>query len=246
MAVNMKACYRRCLNNMKILAIDTSGPNCSVAVLDEQKIIANFNINIGKTHSETLLPLVDELSKFSNISLNDVDIFACCIGPGSFTGIRIGIATVKGFALSLNKPVIAVSTLEGLAYNISTFDGLVCSILDAKNNNVYAALYKLNSAPEIVGDYLTDSIDSLIEEIKKHHKKVLFVGDGAISYHEKLQNELKENAFFTPYHLNEQSAVSIAKAAFDKYNKNKIETVDNLHPLYLRKSQAERMLEQNG
>ena len=234
---------------MKILAIDTSGSNCSVAVLEEDiassvrhgKVIANFNINIGKTHSETLLPLVDELSKFSNIRLDDIDVFACCIGPGSFTGIRIGIATIKGFALSLNKPVISVSTLEGLAYNIPTFDGLICSLLDARNNNVYAASYRLNNTPKMVGDYLTDTIDDLIKELQKHNEKVLFVGDGAISYQEKLINELKENALFTPYHLNEQSAVSIAKAAFDKYLKNEVENVDELHPLYLRKSQAERM-----
>ncbi|MBQ9314007.1 MAG: tRNA (adenosine(37)-N6)-threonylcarbamoyltransferase complex dimerization subunit type 1 TsaB [Clostridia bacterium] len=286
---------------MKILAIDTSGPNCNVAVLEEDmehtmlryntdvdhnnskpveahsvrhdgaaseqhmthdafhhnadniveahsvrqgKVIANFTINIGKTHSETLLPLVDELLKFSNISLNDIDAFACCVGPGSFTGIRIGIATMKGFALSLNKPTISVSTLEGLAYNVPTFDGLVCSILDAKNNNVYSALYKLDTAPQMIGDYLTNSIDSLIEEIKKHDEKVLFVGDGAISYHDMLQNELNERAFFAPYYFNGQSAVSIAKAAFDKLNQYGINYSDELHPLYLRKSQAERMLEE--
>jgi len=228
---------------MNVLALDTSGPNCSVAIINETNVIANFNINIGKTHSETLLPLVDELLRFSNISLNDIDMFACCIGPGSFTGIRIGIATIKGFALSLNKPVISVSTLEGLAYNVPTFDGIICSILDARNNNVYAALYQLQDTPKMIGNYHTDSINDLIEELKKQDKKILFVGDGAISYQEHIQNELKEKAFFTPYHLNEQSAVSIAKAAFDKYNENNLDNVDALHPLYLRKSQAERMLE---
>lgn len=231
---------------MKILALDTSGPNCSVAVLDELKVIANFNINIGKTHSETLLPLVDELSKFTNIKLEEVDAFACCIGPGSFTGIRIGIATIKGFAISLNKPVISVSTLEGLASNIPTFDGLVCSILDAKNNNVYAALYHLNEYPEMIGDYFTESIENLISEIKKHDEKILFVGDGAISYKELLKNELKDKAQFTPHYLNEQSAVSVARVALNKYLKNQIETVGELHPLYLRKSQAERMFEKGS
>ena len=228
---------------MKILAIDTSGPNCSIAVLDEKKIIANFNINIGKTHSETLLPLVDELLNFSNIKLNDIDAFACCVGPGSFTGIRIGISTVKGFALSLNKPTISVSTLEGLAYNVPIFDGLVCSILDANNNNVYAALYQSNDTYEMLGDYMTDSINSLITELKLHNEKILFIGDGAISYQETIKNELKDKALFDPYHLNEQSAVSIERAAFEKYKNHQLNTADYLHPLYLRKSQAERMLE---
>lgn len=231
---------------MKLMAIDTSGPNCSVAVLDEQKIVAHFHINIGKTHSETLLPLVDELSQITNLRLEDMDAFACCVGPGSFTGIRIGIATVKGFALSLNKPVISVSTLEGLAYNISAFDGLICSILNANHHNVYAALYTFDGTPKMMGDYFTDSIESLIEAIKKHSEKVLFVGDGAIAYQEMLQKELKEQAVFVPHHCNEQSAVSIARVALHKLQNHELETVDGLHPLYLRKSQAERMMEQNG
>lgn len=230
---------------MKILAIDTSGPNCSAAILDEQKVIGSFNINIGKTHSETLLPLVDELLKVSGIDLKDIDAFACCIGPGSFTGIRIGISTIKGFALSLNKPVISVSTLESLAYNVPNFDGIICGILNANNNNVYSALYKLKDSLEMIGDYLTDSIDSLIEEIKKHNEKFLFVGDGAIAYREIIQNELKEQALFVPQHLNEQSAISVARVAFDKYNKSEINDAFNVQPLYLRKSQAERMMEQS-
>lgn len=230
---------------MKILAIDTSGPNCSAAILDEQKVIGSFSINIGKTHSETLLPLVDELLKVSGIDLKDIDAFACCIGPGSFTGIRIGISTIKGFALSLNKPVISVSTLESLAYNVPNFDGIICGILNANNNNVYSALYKLKDSLEMIGDYLTDSIDSLIEEIKKHNEKVLFVGDGAIAYREIIQNELKEQALFVPQYLNEQSAISVARVAFDKYNKSEIGDAFNVQPLYLRKSQAERMMEQS-
>lgn len=231
---------------MKILALDTSGPNCSVAVIDENKVIANFNLNIGTTHSQILLPLVDELNKFSNLTLNDIDVFACSVGPGSFTGLRIGIATLKGFAMSLNKPVISVSSLEGLAYNVPTFDGIVCSVLDAKNNNVYAALYEITHTPKMLGDYISETLDSLIAELKKYNSKILFVGDGAISFKEIFTNEFGENAYFMPHHINEQNAVSIAKAALDKALQNKLETCDNLHPLYLRKSQAERMFDENA
>ena len=228
---------------MNVLAIDTSGANCCCAILNEEKVIANFNINIGLTHSETLLPLIDALFSISKLSLKDIDLFAVSVGPGSFTGIRIGISTIKGFALSLNKPVISVSTLESLAYNIPYFDGIVCSILDARNNNVYAAIYDISDVPKMLGDYQTDSINSLINELRKHDKKILFIGDGSISYKEILQDEFKENAFFVPYHLNEQSAVSIAKAALYKFSRNEIDSVDALHPLYLRKSQAERMMD---
>ena len=166
---------------MNVLAIDTSGANCCCAILNEEKVIANFNINIGLTHSETLLPLIDGLFSISKLSLKDIDLFAISVGPGSFTGIRIGISTVKGFALSLNKPVISVSTLESLAYNIPYFDGIVCSILDARNNNVYAAIYDISDVPKMLGDYQTDSINSLINELRKHDKKILFIGDGSIS-----------------------------------------------------------------
>lgn len=231
---------------MKILALDTSGPNCSVAVISEEKVIANFNLNIGTTHSQILLPLIDELNKFSGLTLNDIDAFACSIGPGSFTGLRIGIATIKGFAISLNKPVISIPTLTGLAYNVPTFDGIVCTVLDAKNDNVYSALFNIKNTPTMIGEYITDTIDSLVDELKKYNSKILFIGDGTVSFKERFENEFSDAAFFMPHHLNEQTAVSIAKAALDKMNNNEYDTVDQLHPLYLRKSQAERMLDENA
>ncbi len=228
---------------MKILALDTSGFNCSVAILDENKVIANFNLNNGITHSQTLVPLVDEVCKFSNLTLNDIDIFSCSIGPGSFTGLRIGIATIKGFALSLNKKIISVPTLEALAYNVPFFDGIVCTVLDAKNDNVYSALYKINNKPEMIGDYITNDVNYLISELKKYNSKILFIGDGAISFKEKFIEEFNNSAYFMPLHLNEQTALSVAKAALDKAQKNEYDTVDTINPLYLKKSQAERMLD---
>lgn len=230
---------------MKILALDSSGPNCSVALLDETTVIANFNLNNGITHSETLVPLIDELLKFSNITISDVDAFACSIGPGSFTGLRIGIATIKGFALSLNKPVFSVPTLLSLAYNVPFFDGIVCAVLDARNDNVYSALFKVNEKVEMISDYITDNIKALIEELKKYDSNILFVGDGASSFEEIFKNEFGPKAHFMPYHLNEQTAISVAKVAHDKAVANDLDTADTLKPLYLRKSQAERALEEN-
>lgn len=229
---------------MKILALDSSGPNCSVSLVEDEKVIANFNLNNGITHSETLVPLIDELFKFSKMSINEVDAFACSIGPGSFTGLRIGIATIKGFALSLNKPVISVPTLLSLAYNVPYFDGIVCTVLDARNDNVYSALFNVKGKPEMIGDYITDTIDTLISELKKYNSNILFVGDGSVSFKERFENEFKERAFFMPSHLNEQAALSVAKAAYDKAILNDYDSVDAMHPLYLRKSQAERALEE--
>lgn len=230
---------------MKILAIDTSGTNCSVAIIDDEKIISDFSLNTGTTHSQNLVPMLEQIQNFSKIELKDIDAIACCIGPGSFTGIRIGIATVKGLAISLNKPVIGVSSLESLAYNVSTFDGTICSIIDAKNENVYAGLYTNPTCPTLISDYVSDSIYTLIEKLKNVSRKVIFIGDGSLAYEDKLKSALSNNAYFVPKHLNMQLATSLARAAMNYAEKNQYITYDELKPLYLKKSQAERMLDGN-
>lgn len=230
---------------MKILAIDTSGSNCSVAIIDDEKIISDFNLNTGTTHSQNLMPMLEQIQSFTNIELKDIDAIACCIGPGSFTGIRIGIATVKGIALSLNKPVVAVSSLDGLAYNIPYFDGTICSIIDAKNENVYSGIYSFGQMPSLKQGYISDSIFTLIENLKNVDDKIFFIGDGSIAYHDKLKDAFGENAFFAPTHLNTQFATSIARAAISDAKLNKFISCDELTPLYLKKSQAERMLDGN-
>lgn len=232
---------------MKILAIDTSGMNLSVCILDETKVISDFNLSTGITHSENLLPMIDLMKQYTNIDLEDIDVLACSIGPGSFTGLRIGIATIKGFAISLNKKVIGIPTLTGLAYNTNFHDGLICSVLDAKNNNVYAGIYKYDGdIPKLVTDYITEDVDTLVNMLNKMNEKVLFVGDGAITFKEKFISELNEKAIFMPIHLNNQLSTSIAKAALDRALNNDFDNVDTLNPLYLKKSQAERALEENN
>ena len=231
---------------MKILALETSGSNCSVAIIDEEKVIADFNCNTGTTHSQNLMPMLEQVQKFSEVSLEDIDYFASSIGPGSFTGLRIGIAAVKGLALSLNKKVLAIPSLVGLAYNVPYFDGIICSVLDAKNDNVYAALFEYKDRPYMLGTYISDSVNSLINVLKTKDCNILFVGDGAIAYKELFQNEFGEKAFFMPYHLNFQTAVSIAKAAVDKANLGEFDDYNTITPLYLKKSQAERMLDLNA
>lgn len=230
---------------MKILAIDTSGTNCSVAIIDNEKIISDFSLNIGTTHSQNLVPMLEQIQNFTKIDLKDIDAIACCIGPGSFTGIRIGIATVKGLALSLNKPVIGISSLESLAYNIPTFDGTICSIIDAKNENVYAGLYTDSACPILISDYVSDSIYTLIEKLKNVSGKIIFVGDGSLAHEDKLKSALGENAYFISKHLNTQFATSLARAALNYAEKNEYLTCHDLTPLYLKKSQAERMLDGN-
>lgn len=231
---------------MKVLAIDTSGSNCSCCLTDEKNVICDFNLNIGATHSETLLPMIDEIFKFSKLDIRDVDVLACSIGPGSFTGLRIGLATIKGFALTLDKKVIGVSTLLALANNVSNFDGIICSILDARNNNVYAGLYKyIENEVVQIDDYIVEDLDTLITILKKQNSKIMFVGDGSVSFKDNFEKELVEKAYFAPFHLNNQLSSSVAKIAIKRALKDDFDNQDTLNPLYLKKSQAERMLENN-
>lgn len=229
---------------MKILALDTSGSNLSVCVREDEKKISDFNLAAGVTHSETLLPVIDTLFQNLNMDLNEIDVFSCGIGPGSFTGLRIGIATVKGFALSLQKKVIGIPTLLALAENIPHFDGIICSVLDAKNKNVYAGLYeKENGMLAQIDGYITESVDVLIDRLKAKEKKVIFVGDGIFTYREMFEKALGEKAFFASLSQNRVLASSVAKLAYDRAIQNDFDNIDTLNPLYLKKSQAERMLE---
>lgn len=233
---------------MKILAIDTSGANCSVAIVDDKKILADFTINNGTTHSQNLVPMIKQAQDFANIDLSQIDAFACSIGPGSFTGLRIGIATIKGFALSLDKPVLSVPTLLGLAYNISNFNGIICSIMDARNDNVYAGIYRSEAGESLTlaEDYISDNVSVLIERLKDYEDDIIFVGDGAEVYQNLLLQNLQsdsQNILFAPAHLNGEYASSVARAALDMASRNEFCDYNSLSPLYLKKSQAERELE---
>lgn len=225
---------------MKILSIDTASKICTVAILEDNKLIKEIKIDNGLTHSEKLMPIIKEVLDKTSLSLKDIDLLVCDKGPGSFTGIRIGVATVKAFSDSLQIPTIGVSSLEALAYNVKT-DGLICSLIDAKNSNVYFSLYELkNNTYKLIENYLADKIDNVLNIIKKYNKKITFVGDGAIVNKEIILNSIPNCNFTT---LNDLSSYSLALAGLDSYKSNKFEDV---LPLYLRKPQAERMLEEKN
>ena len=228
---------------MKILAIDTSGSNASVCLAEDKKVLCDMNLSVGLTHSETLLPMLETLQHFSHVSMEDIDVIAGSIGPGSFTGLRIGLATIKGFALPLEKKVIGVPTLQALAYNVSYFNGLICSVLDARNRNVYAGIYqKVEKGLCQQGDYFTESIDALLQTLSAQNEKVIFVGSGAVSYEKEIREVLGDSAYFAPVSLQRELASSVACLAYERACQNDFDLVDNLNPMYLKKSQAERML----
>ena len=220
---------------MKLLALDSSGLVASVAILDGETLVAEYTLNYKKTHSQTLLPMLDEIVKMTQTELSEVDAIAVAAGPGSFTGVRIGVATVKGLAFNDDIPCFSVSTLEAIAYNFVDKNAVVCAVMDARRMQFYNALFKVqNGKVERLCDDRAISIEDLRNDLKQYDK-VVIAGDGA-----KLcfQNIELENCTIADDDRIYQNAVGVAKAA---QNKNAI-SPKALMPVYLRQSQAEREL----
>ena len=231
---------------MKILAIDTSSKICSVSILENEKVIIEKHNDDEKTHSQKLMPIIDETFKQANLTLDDIDLLACCQGPGSFTGIRIGISTVKAFADVKNIPVIGVTSLEALCYNIKN-NGLIASIIDAKHDNVYFGLYKFeNTSLSAMETPLSCTITSAIEILKKYsNEEITLVGDGTIVYHNLLKKELS-NIHFAQENENLQTSISVGLSALSKYNNSNYSPTFSVSPIYLKKSEAEINLEKKN
>jgi len=225
---------------MKILSIDTASDLCTVAVLEDENCIKEIIVNDARNHSEKIMPVIEQALEETNINLKDINLIVCDKGPGSFTGIRIGVGTVLAFQDSLNKDCVGISSLEALAYNVKQ-DGLICSLIDAKNNNVYIGLFKLeNNEYTQLRNFEFKTIEQVITLLKEYTSPITFVGDGAVT-HQNLLHSNFENCFFTD--KNQLSSYSLGLAGFNTFKKG-IET--SLMPLYLRKSQAERALEENA
>lgn len=223
---------------MKILALDSSAKAASVALVDENKIIGSFFINTTLTHSQTLLPMIDALLKNTNTNIKDVDLFAVASGPGSFTGVRIGVAAIKGMAMPLNKKCASVSTLEAMAYNHIQEDVIVVSVMDARCQQVYNANFKTNNnnIQRLCEDRAL-SISELGQELKNYSEKIVLVGDGAELCYNSFKEEFS-NIYLAPDHIRYQNAYGVALSAF---NKEQI-SAEQLMPIYLRLPQAQREL----
>ncbi len=222
---------------MKILSVDTSAVCASAAVTEGEKIISLCSVDAGLTHSRTLLPMIDSVLKNSETALSDIDFFACSAGPGSFTGIRIGVAAIKGLADGSGKKCLSVSTLEALAYNLLGQNVVACSVMDARCNQVYCAIFDV-SGSEI--KRLTNDEALKIEELKERlsdfEKEVVFVGDGADICEKALG--FKAAAPLLKF----QNAASVGICAYRNFSEEKLLSAAELMPVYLRLPQAEREL----
>lgn len=227
---------------MKILAIDTSATAASAAICDENKIIGEFFINTKLTHSRTLMPMVESLLTNTNLQTSDITAIAVNCGPGSFTGVRIGVAAAKGLAFADDLPCIEVSTLESLAYNLQSAKGIICSVMDARCAQVYNALFKCDGEKlERICKDRALSIAELCEELKGYNERIILVGDGAELCFNAMQETLS-NVELAPINVRFQRASSTAEIAIEKFNNGEVLSAAEIMPMYLRLPQAEREL----
>lgn len=218
---------------MKNLAIDTSSEICGVCILEDDKLIDDNSLNNGMTHSENLMPLVSEILERNNIKLKDINLISCVVGPGSFTGIRIGVASIKALAEINNIPIAEITSLEVLAENVE--EGVMkVSIIDARNDQVYAGVF--DEENNLKEELIADSIENTIEKLRKYPELVA-VGNGALKHRSFLENKLKIRICEDSV----QKAECAGKIGYRKFLNGNLKNADELMPIYLRKSQAERL-----
>lgn len=226
---------------MKILALDSSGLVASVAIACEDALLSEYTVNYKKTHSQTLLPMLDEIVSMVGLDLSEVEAIAITAGPGSFTGLRIGSATAKGLGLALDKPIIAVPTVDALAYNLYGTDKMICPIMDARRDQVYTGLYEFtNNELVVITPQEAVSIDEIIDEINLTGRETIFLGDGVAIQKDRIASRIKVEYSFAPLHMNRQRAGAVAALGFEYYKKGMVVTAAQHQPIYLRVSQAER------
>ncbi|MFR6162744.1 MAG: tRNA (adenosine(37)-N6)-threonylcarbamoyltransferase complex dimerization subunit type 1 TsaB [Mediterraneibacter gnavus] len=238
---------------MRVLAIDSSGLTATVAVVEDTQTVAEYTINYKKTHSQTLLPMIDEVVKMTELDLSTIDAIAVAGGPGSFTGLRIGSATAKGLGFALNKPLIHVPTVDGLAYNVYGCEDIICPIMDARRNQVYTGIYTFSKKAgtkegsnlvepvfQVIKMQMAVSIEELAERLNRYRRPVVFLGDGVPVYENILAEKLTVPYSFAPAYMNRQRAAVVGTLGIQYYKAGKFETAEEHRPDYLRVSQAER------
>lgn len=229
---------------MRVLGIESSSLVASVAIVTDGILTAEYTVNLKKTHSQTLLPMIDEVIRMLEIELDTIDAIAVSGGPGSFTGLRIGSATAKGLGLAMKKPLIHVPTVDAMAYNLYGTDALICPIMDARRNQVYTGIYRFEREFETVIDQDAMDMGELIEKLNAMGERVIFLGDGVPVYEKQIAEKMTVPYDLAPAHVNRQRAASVAALGAVYFAEGKTETAMEHKPDYLRKSQAEREREE--
>lgn len=226
---------------MKILAIDTSSTSATCAIMDDDKLIVEYTLNHKLTHSQKIMPMIKDALDSCGLKPEDIDVFAAAKGPGSFTGLRIGVATVNGLAQAVNKKVVGIPTLDALAFNLPYCEGIIVPIMDARRERVFTGIYKwINGNLHIINEQTVLEVKELIEILKERPERIVFVGDGTLVYKDVLSEALGDKAIFAPKSANMARASSVAELAMAKALEGKTESFFEFVPDYLRESQAQR------
>ena len=226
---------------MNILMIDTSGPACGVAVMRDGQIICELQLTSGKTHSQRVMPMVDQALSMCEMGIEEIDLFGAVVGPGSFTGVRIGVSSVKALAHAAGKPCIGIDALEALAANISSFDGVICPILDARAQQVYGAMFEAGMPPVRLMEDEAEKLTLFLDRVEASGEKALFVGDGTPVFEKAIIERLGDKAVFAPaQHMGLRAASACALAFQYAKDESNLKDCMTLLPLYLRAPQAER------
>lgn len=230
---------------MKILGLDSSGLVASVAIVEDDVLLAEYTTDYKKTHSQTLLPMLEELRDMIELDLDSLDAIAIAAGPGSFTGLRIGAATAKGLGLALQKPLVEVPTLEGLAYNLWGTSALVCPLMDARRNQVYTGIYEFlrdGTAYRLqtVENQCVINIAEILAKLNALGREVIFLGDGVPVYRKEIEEQMRVPHTYAPAGNNRQRAACIAALGAVYFAQGRTVSAAEHQPEYLRKSQAER------
>ncbi len=227
---------------MNVLSIDSSSKVATIALINDEEIISEYILNNKREHSTILMPMIDKILNENNMSINDIDGYVVSKGPGSFTGLRIGMATIKGLSFGSNRPYVSLSSLDGLAYSVSSFSGIICPIMTALRENVYTSLYKLiDGKLHNILEPVAMDIDELVEILKEKNENIIFTGDGILKHRDYLAQNIK-NAVFAPKHLINVRASSIGELGLMLIKDGKSDN-PNSAPLYIKKPQAEQDLE---
>lgn len=230
----------------KILGVESSSLVASVAIVTDGILTAEYTINHKKTHSQTLLPMLDEIVRMTEQELSEIDAIAVSAGPGSFTGLRIGSATAKGLGLALDKPLIHVPTVDAMAYNLYGCSSLICPIMDARRNQVYTGIYRFADEFQVIKKSTVIALDELLDELIAMNEPVVFLGDGVPVGEKRIRERMGQLARFAPAQSNRQRGASVAALGEVMFAAGQTETAAEHAPDYLRLSQAERERKAKG
>ena len=225
---------------MNILMIDTSGPACGVAIARDGQIVCDMQVVSGRTHSQRVMPMADTALALSDLTVSDIDVFGAVVGPGSFTGVRIGVSSVKALAHAADRPCVGVDALHALAANIQAFDGVVCPILDARAQQVYGAMFRAGEEPQRLCEDVAEPLTAFLDRVEATGQRALFLGDGVAAMRGAIEARLGARAqFAAPQHMNLRAGCACA-IVMELVARGEATDYMHLLPLYLRAPQAER------